>query len=363
MDIKNYLKSYYVIFLIVSFSCSHSPIISGSQNIVERSHSAKPEWVTDIPGETDVFIYSVGTRTQSPTLEGGETDARMEGARKILERFFGLKTTIEYTKIRRTFETDYLDKIKATGGGEIFGTKTKSVYWEKYENFTENRMLYNYNVWVLLEVRKSDIEKALEKMAKRRDESIKAAKAGMENISKKSGIDALKEISDYEKMLSEFENDPEVKPVLIEIEQRKREIEAKEKSIAVLIEEKNLGEIESGFVRNMIYDVLKKYSFHIQDVNKNQEKFPAIIDRPAAAYILTVEVQTKSSNELSGHFVFAYAQGRMTLLNTSSKKTLLSYNINEKGAGNDMRRAGTAALKIAAKTLSKKLDEAIKEIW
>jgi len=45
----------------------------------------------------------------------------------------------------------------------------------------------------------------------------------------------------------------------------------------------------------------------------------------------------------SGHFVFAYAQGRMTLLNTSSKKTLLSYNINEKGAGNDMRRAGTAA--------------------
>jgi hypothetical protein len=348
-------------------TCATAPVIQGEKHVIEKSHPSKPDWVIDIPKETEKVIYSVGVRTDSPSLDGGETDARMNAARKILERFFGLKATIEYQKLRKTFETNYLDQMKATGGGEIFGTKTKSVYWEKYEIKQPDKITYSYDVWVLLEVKVDDITKALDKMEKRRREYVNLSR---ELLNKLSGNicnpESLREISEYENSLAEFEGDPEVNALLMQMGEKQREVESCVKSIAVYISEKNLGEEESGFIKNMLIDVLKKYSFHIKEMTnipESQEQLGDLAKKEKVSYLLTVDVNTVPGNEKSGYFLFAYAKGKMIFKEISTGKVLLTAGVNEKAAGTDLSKAGSGALKITAKVLSQKLEDTIKGMW
>lgn len=357
----------YALLVPCMISCATKPIIKGEKQLIEKSHASKPDWVIDIPKETEKLIYSVGVRTDSPSLEGGETDARMNAARKILERFFGLKATIEYQKLRKTFETNYLDQMKATGGGEIFGTKTKAVYWEKYEIKQADKITYSYDVWVLLEVKVNDITKALEKMEKRRTEFVRLSREAMKDLSENiCNSESLRKISEYQNSLAEFEGDPEVNALLMQLGEKQREIESCVKSIAVYISEKNLDEEESGFIKNMLVDVLKKYSFQIKELEKNPDSEAEVEEfarREKVSYLLSVDVNTVSSNEKSGYFVFAYAKGKMTLKEISTRKTILTTGVNEKAAGTDITKAGSGALKIAAKTLAQKLEETIKGLW
>ncbi len=364
----NYVRAFFLllIFYLLTY-CASAPVIRGEKQLIEKSHSAKPDWVINIPKETEKVIYSVGVRTDSPSLDGGETDARMNAARKILERFFGLKTTIEYQKLRKTFETNYLDQMKATGGGEIFGTKTKAVYWEKYEVKSPDRITYSYDIWVLLEVKIDDITKALDKMEKRRSEFVRLARSTLSGLSENAcSPESLREISEYQNSLSEFEDDAEVKALLLQLGEKQREIESCVKSIAIYISEKNLGEEESGFIKNMLVDVLKKYSFHIKELNSNPETendLVALGKKERISYVLTVDVDTIGSNEKSGYFVFAYAKGKMVLKEISTGKTILTAGVNEKAAGTEISKAGSGALKIAAKVLSQKLEDTIKDMW
>jgi len=309
------------------FACaSERRSIKGEKHLIEKSHGEKPDWVVNIPKETEKFIYSTGVRTDAPTMEGGETDARMDAARKILERFFGLKTKIEYQKLRKTFETNYLDQMKATGGGEIFGTKTKAVYWEKYEVLQQDKITYSYDVWVLLEVRVDDITKALDKMENKRREYIKLSRNSLEKLSNNvCTSEALREISEYQSALSEFEGDPEVNAILIQLGEKQREIESCVKSVAVYISEKNFGNDESGFIRNMVLDVLKKYSFHIKEINKNpetKEDTEELMRREKVSYLLAIDVDTVASSEKSGLFSFAYAKGKMVFKEMETGKAL-----------------------------------------
>lgn len=364
-----FIRSGFLISLLAYslISCAAKPVIQGEKQLIDKSHTSKPDWVIDIPKETEKMIYSVGVRTDSPSLEGGETDARMNSARKILERFFGLKTTIEYQKLRKTFETNYLDQMKATGGGEIFGTKTKAVYWEKYEIKQPDKITYSYDVWVLLEVRVDDITKALDKMENRRREFVRLSRTTLSEISENiCNPESLREISEYQNSLAEFVGDPEVDALLLQLGEKQREIESCVKSIAVYISEKNLGEEESGFIKNMLVDVLKKYSFHIKELEKNpdpQAEIEKFAKKEKVSFLLAVNVNTISSNEKSGYFVFAYAKGKMILKEISTGKTILTAGVNEKAAGSDMSKAGSGALKIAAKVLSKKLEDTIKDLW
>lgn len=359
-----------LIIFVLQFSltqCAKKQTIAGTKRLIESSHSAKPDWVKDIPPETKDLIYSVGVRTDAISLDGGETDARMNAARKILERFFGLKTTIEYQRLRKTFETNYLDKMKAIGGGEIFGTKTKAVYWEKYENQAEGRIAYSYDVWVLLEVKVSDITKALDKMEQRRREAIRIGREGLKELSERiCDPESLREVATYINSLSEFSGEAEVDTLTMQLEEKQREINSCVKSVAIYISEKNLGEEESNFVKNMIIDVLKKYSFHIKELNynpDNPEDIKTLSQKEKVSYLLTVNVDTFPSQERSNYFVFCYAKGKLVFKEISSGKIVLSLGINEKGAGSDLNRAGSGALKITAKTLSQKLEDTIKGMW
>lgn len=361
-------KLCFLFILSLLASCATTPsVIQGEKQLIEKSHSTKPEWVIDIPKETEKIIYSVGVRTDSPSLEGGETDARMNAARKILERFFGLKTTIEYQRLRKTFETNYLDQMKATGGGEIFGTKTKAVYWEKYEIKQPDKITYSYDIWVLLEVKVDDITRALEKMENRRREFVRLSRESLKELSNDiCNPESLRRVSEYQNALAEFEGDPEVNTLLLHLGEKQRAIESCVKSVAVYIYERNLGEEESGFIKNMLIDVLKKYSFHIKELTSKPETQNDLLEisrKENVSYLLTVDVNTVPGNEKSGYFVFAYAKGKMAFKEISTGKTILSAGVNEKAAGTDLARAGSGALKIAAKVLSQKLEDTIKEMW
>ncbi len=158
------------LLFVILLSCAHPSIV------VDRSHSKKPDWLKNLPEETSEYIFEVGVRTFAPTLEGGETDARINGFRKLLETYFGMKGKHIYQRVKKTMETQYTDTLRVESSGEIWGIRQIDSYWEKEKSEGEV-VRYTYNVWVLLRGRKKELEDAVMKAKERIEKKIALARS------------------------------------------------------------------------------------------------------------------------------------------------------------------------------------------
>jgi hypothetical protein len=73
--------------------------IEGDRTQVEASSPKPPKWVVREPKSDAEFHYFRGFRSDAPSLEGGETDARHNAMATIVQ-FLGLRVTVDYRRMR-----------------------------------------------------------------------------------------------------------------------------------------------------------------------------------------------------------------------------------------------------------------------
>ena len=179
--------------------------------IVETSSEEMPEWVKTPPSETDEFIYAVGVATQFERFEVAEKNARLNALNKIWESYFGLEVQHKYLRVRENFETYYLDSLKIESKAEIWGISLVDWYWKKYMRVISNEIKYFYDVWVLMRVRKKELEEAVNKFLEKNEEykakieeEIKKSK---EYLNEKKIGEILLLIDKINKLISEFKGE------------------------------------------------------------------------------------------------------------------------------------------------------------
>ena len=93
--------------------------IKNQQEIIEKSASEKPGWITKLPKD-DENLYFRGIRTYALKLEDGYTDSRMDAVKQMVE-FLGQKGITTYESLRTEKDTTVKDRIKMEGVGVIKG--------------------------------------------------------------------------------------------------------------------------------------------------------------------------------------------------------------------------------------------------
>lgn len=176
------MKGMNLIFLIgicpsVAFIVLCAPFHIKSQlKLIDQSHKQMPDWIHKPYREENDVIYVMGERTGASGQGEGETDARMQAARKLMEVHFGLRGYSQYQRLKNVFETEYRDNLKLKTSGEVWGIKEEDVAWKKYELLTIDGVKYWWDVWVRLAVGKKELEQAAERTLEKIDFVINQAK-------------------------------------------------------------------------------------------------------------------------------------------------------------------------------------------
>ncbi len=82
-----------IIYIIFSLAIG---ILIGQDKVVESSSWRKPKWTKKIPKETKTYVYAVGMKTGSNSMEVGENQARLNALGKLFETYFGVKGISDY---------------------------------------------------------------------------------------------------------------------------------------------------------------------------------------------------------------------------------------------------------------------------
>jgi len=206
--------------VIVTCSCVSSRI-KPPLKLVDQSHKRIPEWVHKPYKEENGTIYVVGEKTNASSQEEGETDARMQAARKLIEVNFGLKGHSYYQRLKTLIETEYQDNLKMKTEGEIWGVKEIDIVWRKYELIAADGVKYRWDVWVRLAVKKKELEKAVEKALAKVELVLEQARKYSEDaealIDKKEIAPGLLKLGIARSHLQEIGEDPEAFVLLLNI--------------------------------------------------------------------------------------------------------------------------------------------------
>ncbi len=132
--------------------------VCGQRVVVETSASKPPDWVTREPESDSEYHYFRGRRTDAPSLEGGETDARHNAMANIIQ-FLGLRVEVDYERMRTDERTQIRDAIRSVGGADIFGTRLSEMYYVRERIDDCERVRDVYSVSVLVRFPRESVER------------------------------------------------------------------------------------------------------------------------------------------------------------------------------------------------------------
>lgn len=349
-----------VLLLIFFIGCASRPGLypEGEEKIIDRSAPSRPSWITTPPKEDDEFYFSVGVKTSSPTLEGGETDARMDAGRKFIERLFGVEFAGMYKGIRKNYEKEIYDEITGKSKGKVSGARVREVYWERYQRWAKGKVSYGYNVWVLLEISKSATKKALEEEVKKMNSTISFARQTLSEV--KNGSDkksALTRLYTAKSRLSLYDS-PEVLQITLQLNEEIKKLEAELKSVALFISDPN--------VRAIAVNIFGSENFNCLEMQfSRNEPLSSMITKArerGLAYAFVEEINISNEGEM-GYMVFVRAIGKFDMLDTSTGISVFSIMINERGGGSSLEAATRNAMNFVGRRLSQELPEKLKKMW
>jgi hypothetical protein len=134
------------------------PAPRGERRLVEASAERAPDWITREPASDGEFHYFRGIRTDAPSLEGGETDARQNALAGIVQ-FLGLRVTVDYQRLRTEEQTQITDAIRSIGGADIFGTRLSEMFYRRWRVTNANEVRDLYDVFVIIRFPKESVER------------------------------------------------------------------------------------------------------------------------------------------------------------------------------------------------------------
>jgi len=349
-----------VLLLIFFIGCASKPVLSpeGEEKIIDRSSPSRPSWITTPPKDTEEFYFSVGVKTSSPTLEGGETDARMDAGRKFVERLFGVEFAGMYKGIRKNYEKEIYDEITGKSKGKVSGARVREVYWERYQRWDKGKVSYGYNVWVLIEISKAVTKKVLEEELKKMNSSIAFARQTLievKNAEDKKSL--LKRLYVAKNRLSTYDS-PEVFQVNLQLDEEIKALEAKLKSVAIFISDPN--------VRATAVNIFKSENFNCLEMEFSKgEPSSSLIAKArerGLAYAFIEEMKIFNEGQM-GYLVFARATGKLDMFDTSTGSSIFSIQVNEKGGGSSFDVAVRNLMNFVGRRLSQELPERLKKMW
>ena len=151
-----------------------APDVPGERSLVESSAERLPEWVVREPESDREYHYFRGFRSDAPSLEGGETDARHNAMSHIVQ-FLGLRVEVDYERMRTEDQTRIQDAIRSVGGADIFGTRLSELYYRRWRVHDGDRIDDRYDVYVLIRFPRE----AIERIRHNQDERLRAIQETM----------------------------------------------------------------------------------------------------------------------------------------------------------------------------------------
>lgn len=349
-----------VFLLIFLIGCASKPVLApeGEEKIIDRTASTRPSWITTPPKEDDEFYFSVGVKTSSPTLEGGETDARMDAGRKFVERLFGVEFAGMYKGIRKNYEKEIYDEITGKSKGKVSGARVREVYWEKYQKWEKGKVSYGFNVWVLIEISKSATKKALDEEIKKMNSAIAFARQTLIEVKnaedKKS---ALKRLYTAKSRISVYDS-PEVFQIILQLDEEIKKLEAELKSVGIFISDPN--------VRATAVTIFGAENFNCIEMQFSKTESSSTLANRARERGLTFafieEIKISDEGQM-GYMHFARATGKFDMIDTLTGISVFSISINEKGGGMSLEVATKNVMSFVGRKLSQELPAKLKTLF
>lgn len=322
-------KRSFLILLFLYLSCKPSPIRWVCKPLYREK---PPPWIEKRPDDVGDTLYAVGIKTNSPTMEGGENDARMDAVRQIVERFFGMEVESKYKKFRVDFQTKVEEDLKGRGKGKIIGGKTEEVYYEKCEKVEEGGFKEYYNVYILYSASLSKMEELVRDIEKRRSEVVSKAKALLRTCPPRTqdeGVRFLQIAKELLPLLNTYRDDPEIAGLIKRIEECVENINKMMKTVKpmVNIEGGICGEGYAGAVKSLLEEVLRSRGFTVVEENGR----------------LVCELKLNSVYQ-TGIFHIIRISGTITLKDTTNNAVIFSSPVEVNGAGANLSSACRSAV-------------------
>ncbi len=349
-----------VLLFIFIFGCASKPVLSpeGEEKIIDRSHPERPSWISVPPKDTEDFYFSVGVKTSSPTLEGGETDARMDAGRKFVERLFGVEFAGTYHGIRKNYEKEIYDEIAGKSKGKVTGAKAREIYWEKYQKWAKGKITYGYNVWVLVEISKSATKKALDEELKKINFTLAFGRETLSEVKnmndKKS---ALKRLYTAKSRVSLYDT-PEATSLALQLDEEIKKLEANLKSVGIFVSDPSVRAYAVNIFRNENFNCFEMQFSKGEDVS-------SLINRAkerGLQYAFIEDIRISEGSKI-GYINFAIANGRFDMIDTSTGASVFSIQVNEKGGGQSFELATKNVMNFIGRKLAEDLPSKLKALF
>lgn len=367
-----------LIFGLLLFSCAGTLPV-GSQ-LIERSGDAPPEWVTKKKDFDGTYLYFTGARTSSPTFEDAERDASADAFRKIIS-YFGEQGVIGYTRVRTESTTDVEDFLKLHGAAIVRSAKVIETYYERWQHFDGQQVTFTYNIFVHVRYPQAEVELEKARQIEEAKANAKLAAALFEQgdsdqlrglpraaiaAYRKSAAALIMLPGSYAIPLPRF---PQAGQLAAELDKRIEQLSALAEAVFVVVRMKSKTP-DTGQLNTAVSTALA--SSQLKETASKTNGFAPELDtervvdslrgEAAATYLLLVDGASEFSSKIADNYICYRGRASARLIRLEDGEVLGALDIpDQKGYGNDDRRAELASFKLLASALEQKLPGMIKE--
>lgn len=343
-----------LLFVLLQFSCS-----TPAQIIREGSSTVKPGWITHPPQQED-SLYFVGISTGAETLEQGQEAATKNAVAKIAG-FLSTRVQSTFEEQTTEIEQNLKQQITAKSTASVLGAHLVDSYHEKLVRIDKKFRLEKYDVYVLINFPKGQIEKELARQQDEKTQKVKTAYAfylkGKDKEKERSYADA----KGFYKQALDTQNDLEDVVVLDQggiknsnelsllVKAGLQNTVSQMRRLALSVNVDGLEKADQAFRSNFAAS-LERHGFNMAQEDPTIE--------------ILGEVSVSKSGFVMNNFVY-YAEGSLSAVRKSDRKVIATIPFKTKGfhqskeqaALNAISEAGTEAGENVAKILLEKEKE------
>jgi len=147
------LRAQWLTVLLIGGCAAEAPSV-----VKTASAPRPPPWILKVPQRGDT-LYFAGAREGASSLEEG-TDAAMQVARAHAAEFIGVQVSSEHRDVMSTdvASDEVRDTVQGRATALIRHARMSDVYYEKYSRKAGATAIDRFDVWVLIELSRAELE-------------------------------------------------------------------------------------------------------------------------------------------------------------------------------------------------------------
>ena len=147
------MRAQWLTVLLIGGCAAEAPSV-----VKTASAPRPPPWILKVPQRGDT-LYFAGAREGASSLEEG-TDAAMQVARAHAAEFIGVQVSSEHRDVMSTdvASDEVRDTVQGRATALIRHARMSDVYYEKYSRKAGATAIDRFDVWVLIELSRAELE-------------------------------------------------------------------------------------------------------------------------------------------------------------------------------------------------------------